>query len=362
MISTFDNIDDIENTYIVVKREKGKIKYVKNIERIIIKSFSEISETVFIESLKNYKYTLLHGMNMETLELIEKSRTYESFVWFSWGMDIYNVHNKLRENLMLSKTRRLYNSIYNQYYIKRLLKKIIATFDNNQFYKRQQRVLKKIKYIAPVIREDYEVVKKYYKNAEHLRYLDFTYGDIRSFSYDDFEIKGENILLGNSGTFSNNHIEIVDILFLNKYKGEIFVPLSYGVEKYIDSIENYGHNKFGEKFNPLRTFLSIDEYLKMLSSVGFVIMNHKRQQGMGNIYAMLYGGCKLFLREENPVYNFLIRNNFNIFTIDELESNTAFSPITEYQKRENREIIKTLLLPDIVLDRANLLVKTLIEN
>ena len=62
------------------------------------------------------------------------------------------------------------------------------------------------------------------------------------------------ILLGNSATESNQHKEAFELL--EKYKNKnikIYVPLSYGPEKYADEIEQLGMHIFGEKFIPMRS-------------------------------------------------------------------------------------------------------------
>ncbi|MGP4883030.1 hypothetical protein ACTXQV_67810, partial [Klebsiella pneumoniae] len=62
---------------------------------------------------------------------------------------------------------------------------------------------------------------------------------------------------------------------------------------------------FGDKFLPVVDYMPIQQYVGILINCGFVIMNHVRQQALGNILIMLYLGAKVFLREENPVYTFL---------------------------------------------------------
>lgn len=363
IISTFDSVKYIDNDFIVIKAENKQLTHVKNTKKVIVKTFNEIKQDKFIKILPNYTYTLLHAMNIETLELVERSNKYDRFVWFPWGMDFYNVHKKLRKNLYLRETKKLYNKLYNQLFFKRLIKESLLLLSaKNEFYRRQELILHKIKYIAPVIYEDFEIIKKIYKNSDHLKYLEFSYGDIYSFANENFETEGSDILLGNSGYFTNNHIEILDILYKNQFRGDIYSPMSYGIEKYILAIENYGNKKFSNQFKSLRNFIPIEEYLKIITSCSFVIMNHKRQQAMGNIYAMLFGGAKVFLRRDNPAYRFLKRKNIIVFTISDLESITAFSKLTRKDKNHNKKLIMNLFSPKRVSNYTQNLVDTLLNN
>ena len=51
-------------------------------------------------------------------------------------------------------------------------------------------------------------------------------------------------------------------------------PLNYGDINYSKKIIEFGKEFFGEKFIPLTQFLEHDEYFKIQSNCGIVIMNH----------------------------------------------------------------------------------------
>ena len=67
--------------------------------------------------------------------------------------------------------------------------------------------------------------------------------------------------------------------------------------------------------------MPIDKYIQLISSCSVVIMNHTRQQALGNIITMMYMGATIFLKEENPIYMFFKKHNAVIFTIYDLEKN-----------------------------------------
>ena len=108
------------------------------------------------------------------------------------------------------------------------------------------------------------------------------------------------ILVGNSRSMSNEHIEVLNIL--SKFKDEnirIFVPLSYGdvPEGYVDAVDKVGMELFGIKYVPIKTIMDLKAYQEFLSSIDIMVCNHKRQEAWGNLFTLLRSGKKVFVRK-----------------------------------------------------------------
>lgn len=124
------------------------------------------------------------------------------------------------------------------------------------------------------------------------------------------------ILVGNSATEANQHMEAYDIL--SKFKDEnieIFSPLSYGSEKYRDQVISYGRKIYGDKFHPLTQFMPLHDYVDFLSSIDVGIFNNNRQQALGNISALLALGKKVYIRNDTSMWNSLKEMGFHIENI-----------------------------------------------
>lgn len=128
------------------------------------------------------------------------------------------------------------------------------------------------------------------------------------------------IQLGNSATQTNNHIYVLHLL--SKFKNEnirIFAPLSYGDLDYAKIVIEEGKRIFGEKFTALKEFMNEDEYYQFLNSMDIAIFDMKRQQALGNIYASLYFGKKVFLRNNSVLSHFIsVVKHCDISTTDEI--------------------------------------------
>ncbi|MBD9663191.1 TDP-N-acetylfucosamine:lipid II N-acetylfucosaminyltransferase [Variovorax sp. VRV01] len=131
--------------------------------------------------------------------------------------------------------------------------------------------------------------------------------------------KGINILLGNSATQTNNHLDALERLrpFSNEL-AQIYCPLSYGDSAYADAVVKAGREIFGEKFTGLRNFMAPDQYLELLAKIDIAIFNHDRQQGMGNITTLLGLGKKVYMRSDLTSWGVFSKIGVKVYDISEL--------------------------------------------
>ena len=128
--------------------------------------------------------------------------------------------------------------------------------------------------------------------------------------------KKTTILLGNSSSITNNHLEAIE--FLSQYKNEdveIYCPLSYGDEGYGDIIQKKGEKIFRSKFIAVRKFMDRKDYYCLLNDVDVVFMNHRRTQAAGNIMAFLKMGKKIYMKPESTLFQLLEGSGIKIFTV-----------------------------------------------
>lgn len=117
---------------------------------------------------------------------------------------------------------------------------------------------------------------------------------------------GQNVLLGNSATATNNHIEALQVLARCRLEGrKVICPLSYGSQNYARLIVSAGRRMLGQDFMPILDFMPLSEYSKLIASCDTIVMNHTRGQALGNIIAGLCMGAKVFLRPENHLFQHL---------------------------------------------------------
>lgn len=162
------------------------------------------------------------------------------------------------------------------------------------------------------------------------------------------------ILVGNSASIENNHVDV--FLRLNKLKDKNFIvvcPLSYGDKNYGSKIIELGEKIFGSNFYPLLEFMDAHKYYKLLSEVDIVIMNHIRQQGVGNSVASIYLGKKIYLNKKSNVYNFYLSKDIYVYDIDTMNDKTIFEvnkDILEKNIKNIQRVFNDNHLKKIILD------------
>lgn len=299
---TNENFDSSDHFFLMMDKEK-KVKHVqaKNVKYISHKAlFSQIQ--LFYKADK----IILHGLFEKRLLhlfffnpwLIKKC------YWMIWGGDLYNY--------MFNKNNKK----------KRTL----------EFFRRF--VISRIPNFITSVVGDYENAVKWY-NAEGRVHNCLLYHSNVFKPMDLKKNKEEtiNIMVGNSASLSNNHLEVLEELAKFKDKNiHIFSPLSYGKEEQKKKVMEMGEKVFGDKFTALVELMPLKEYLEFLSKIDIAIFNHKRQQAMGNTINLLGLGKKVFLDPNVSPFRLFNELGIKVFDINKLDLDQNFPKREENQK------------------------------
>ncbi len=277
-ILNFINIyfDNSEHCFVFPNpREETKEK-VSKIQNAYLCPIEEVS-------IENARKIIFHGLFTKTvIEYIYNNPYWlEKSYWFIWGGDLYQAPNTLEDN-----------------FVRKNVAGILTAFDKEVYEE---------KYIKP---------KKYF---------DLTYPHSKC-ELDLLPIKNEgytHIQVNNSE--DETSLEMLDILA--KFKDEnirVSTILSYksaGHKDVSDEIIEKGYAIFKDKFNPIKDYLTKEEYAKHLATVDIYISNQNRQQGNGNASVICSLGKKVYTKSETSVYkkyNALGIKYYNTYTIKEL--------------------------------------------
>lgn len=356
IIKALESINITDHIFLVnIPTIDYKLKYIKSDNVIcatygseeymeLLNRYSNADAVIFHNLLKRYKWEILKNMPGKTTS-----------VWIAWGGDLYGsakIANSFYKPLTKKHVHRIQkaNSTFNGPF-KDILFEIgsfvpltwrvkLGINDNIQNY------FKYIDYMCPVIYEDYKLLKKHYPET-HFKYLPFNY-NVNANIYNDLNMplnRGVNILVGNSASPVNNHLDTFEILkSIPLQEGQkIIVPLSYGGDaKYIETIVKKGKQYFGDHFLPIMDFMPKDEYEVLLQSVGFGFFNSIRQHAMGNINILLFMGAKVFLDNRNPAYQYYKRWKVTLSCLNkpipELHKD-LLTPIKNVEIRLNRSVL-----------------------
>ncbi len=263
-----------------------------------------------------YIHYLPYGPTLYLLYIIR--RILKKSTWVIWGGDLY-VYRKRK----LSFRTKIYET---------LRRKIIPRFAE----------------IASFIEGDALLAKRIYGAESKYRHILYPLPiELNELPEQIFNKKKEftTILIGNSADPSNYHIEALKVLSkFKKEKVQVICPLSYySDQNYIKEVISTGTSLFGHNFIALTEFMSKRKYTKLLEETDICIMNHDRQQALGNIIPLLYMGKKLYLRKGITTYSFLSAIKCAVFDIYTIEKSTwlDFIHFDENAARNNKKVINS---------------------
>lgn len=344
----FDNVfaawekkDIFENKAVCIKKksERKEYKYIKNVEQVklltgknTIRKYlcTEIYDVVYFHSLPLSLY--------QFLKYIPKDRI---VIWWGWGYDLYSEMRKgpcvisplLKLDLFKRETK--YFFLNDLFGFRVLLKTILRLCIPPVLMVQRKKVLHRIDYFQPVVKLEYSMMCQ---NSD-FKAEEFYCESIS----DEFEIEkcldmSGDILLGNSATPTNNHLDILNVV--KKYSQDnqhIILPLSYGDQRY----KKWLSRRIKEaNVIKLENYLPEREYLNILDKCSYAVFGTIRQQALGNINYALSKGIKVFLYKDSVVYKNYKDLGFAIYSIEEIDTFSFKTPLTKEELVQNAIAIK----------------------
>ena len=375
VIQIFEEIYPSRNIYYIELNSGFKeFKYVKSSNSgIIIAGFGAPAIESQLPDLSVFSAVIFHNIiNQYKIEFLANRKEKLKYHWMIWGADLYSFPGLSRNILPISMEYLKRNStfiknwarfIYDNYpYVYNILY-IITHFKKSPIH-RTLSYCKKFASISTIISPEIDLVKKWIN--PNVVDVPFIYSTIEKLVAGDLNslCNGDNFLLGNSATIENNHLDAFSIISKSDINKELlFCPLSYGgpgFKNYARDITLAGKNIFGDRFIPLTEFLSNDEYVEIIEKCGNVIMNHLRQQALGNIITSMWKGARVYFNELSPVYSYYKSLGLTVYTLSDIHN---FRNLPDYESlaKANRSILYDMYSEQIVKKEAIELVDFLLK-
>lgn len=312
-----DNFDKMEHMFILYTNAKFEVpSYLYELDNVVDYDGKSIFE--LYKWIKKADKFFLHNLSVNIYELFMLAlcpRLLNKGIWLIWGGDLYCYRNP-KKGLI-----------------------------ENAIEAARRRVIKHIAVIASLTRGDFHLAKQWYNvDKKHIR-LDYYIGSITNILYGLLNEKHTqkstiNIIVGNSATATNNHLEVFQMI--RDYAGkdiQVYVPLSYGNAEYGQMVERAGKEFFGDKFVALKTYMSQMEYFSLLNQMDIAIFNNDRQQAIGNIMALALLGKKIYLKKNTSMWEeWVTQGDFQFHKVDEISSDfNDFIQISLEEIKNNRQ-------------------------
>lgn len=358
----------VENRYVALVGERTQnFKHIADIPLWRVAGVEYANSAQVLEDLEWCDVLVVHWWHAVASSVVERASKSTIVVWSGWGGDYYDLLPGGEDGLYGEKTKELMRQIQGAYRARAKQRRngfslMMEAFKNipgksaRNDVADKKNLIKRFDYFSAPIPEDFEQLKAALGNLFRAEYVQLSYGSVeKTFLCGECGVSGNDILLGNSATGTNNHLEILDILSsIEIGDRKVIAPLSYGLQEYGDEIEKRGGELLGDHFVPIRNYMPLKDYNFLISSCSIAIMNHRRQQALGNIAAMLYRGAKVFLDENSVAFQFFRRKGAYVFSVREIAELgvEAFVSLNLSEMKRNAEIINKIWGHDVVIDNA----------
>lgn len=254
--------------------------FVNPIKHIELYKIMKKSDKIIVHSLASPFLLVL---------LMFKFKVTQKIYWVIWGKDLY-----------FTKCVNMNNPIMKLY----------------EFFRK--RAIKNVKHVITNVEADFKLAEKWYGIKANLilsKGMSYPYNsDVSVKKFTEQNNKLKYVLLGNSGSISNNHLQALNILKkCDDGKMNIICPLSYGGnKKYINNVIIKGKNLFKDRFNPILEFMPLNKYNEILEKMDIAFFFHDRQEAFSNTLTLLNNGKKVYIRRESTLWNYFEQKNIKV--------------------------------------------------
>jgi dTDP-N-acetylfucosamine:lipid II N-acetylfucosaminyltransferase len=304
-----------QNKFIVFAK---KLKYVKS-DVTWVKDY-EAFQALNIRA-DDFKRIFIHYLGVDSVKFILQYPAYGEYYWAFWGSDGYRIP-ELQAELYLPRT----HSIAQQekplrWRLAAVLNRWKGIFVHSDAYK----ALQSIKTCCTWVSGDYELIRKLAPSIQ-----------LQFFSYlSAAELFGQTlvpatttstkpdavtVLLGNSLNMTNNHLDALQYVSRAGFPvKQIILPISYnGTEPYKKVVRQAARDMFGDRAMTLEQFMSLPEYLNLISTCDVVVFFHMRQQGANNALSLLWMGKLLIMHSSSTLYQTLAGWGLSVLPSDSI--------------------------------------------
>lgn len=339
--SFFDSMNNIQNIYIYYSQSDNDFKYIKNSSKIT-RFYKRSDYTHFIH---NADVDIIYLHSLRDTSIFKYFREDVKIIWWSWGFDIYDKPTPLSKPLInIELYKPLTKSIINKdktysltKWLKLQLVKLLLDY-------RLKKAVARVDYFTPVLTNEYFLMKSipFFKAKPFRIERGPGFGCIENLTYNE---NPGNILVGNSFTPSNNHLDVFKLISPYKFDNrKIIIPVNYGTG-YPISINDLkaSSNLNDEGVIWIEDFIPFDRYKHLIKSVTHAIFGHMRQQAVGNHSMCIRNGVKMFFYKDSINYKYYKDMGFIVYSLEDDLNEEQLSRNLSYEEAlHNYELLRSI--------------------
>ena len=327
--SFFDAIPNIKNHYYFYTSSKNyRFRYIRDYHKVQL-VFNKKEYNKILGS-GNYDIVYLHSLAPMYYDYVLRINKKAKVIWWAWGYDLYSPMRAcsplLNIDLYKSETNKYIRSQNHNFNLISIIRRIYHRITYLSDYIKRRRVVSRMDYFSPVLSLEYYIMRD---NCKYFRAKPFMLqcgpGVAKQYDLKYFTSPG-NILVGNSLTFTNNHLDIFNsIASCHRTKSQQFiVPINYGCD--LDKV--YIKSRFDvPNVLWLEDFMPKDEYFAMFDTITHAVFGTMRQQAMGNIFYCLGHGVKVYLYADSIIYKHLLSQGYIVYKVEDITDDSFLYPL-----------------------------------
>jgi dTDP-N-acetylfucosamine:lipid II N-acetylfucosaminyltransferase len=360
---SFSEVAGVENRFLLrAEAQAGALLMSPELKAWRVVDRSYFAGSAMRDDLEWCNGLVVHFLDRAGARMIRKVPRRVCVIWSGWGSDYYGLWPRGERGFWDDETAMIMKRVESAgsfgQAVRRLVRRVVAAGIRRVDLRC---AAARVNLFSAPIPLDYDQVRAQLGPAFHPLYLQLYYGSYEeTFSQGKEGITGENILVGNSATPTGNHLSAFKMLLRRGVSdAQIVVPLSYGDPGYRDEILASGRSMFGGQFVPLTEFMPLAEYNSIVHRCSIVVMNHKRQQAVGNIGAAMCRGARVFLDQSSTVFQFLRGRGAIVFPMNALQERGAFrrERLTAAETQLNQRVLRAIWGADVVGESVSRLVE-----
>jgi dTDP-N-acetylfucosamine:lipid II N-acetylfucosaminyltransferase len=300
---------------------------------------------------------IIHYLGLPAARVINRAPRGVTVAWSAWGGDLHELLPAGGSELIAPRTRRLLDQLGptpDDRSVVGRARALIRPVRRRLVVDRiLRRAIRRVDVFSAPVPGDYDVLQRALPGLVHAEYAQLNYVSVeRTLSRGLRAVTGDDILVGNSASATNNHADVFDQLAgLELGSRKVLVPLSYGDTRYRDAVIAYGRQALGACLEPIVDFMPLERYNELISRCSIAVMGHRRQEAVGNIATLMQAGARVFIDRASPVFSDLSARGAVISGLDGLttDGSSCLVPLTDDQRNTNRNVLRSVWGHDVVM-------------
>lgn len=309
------DFDGFENVFLYLKDKKT----YQGSNDALLRHIKPLSEEYlrFVKETEGFDAVITNGLGYYQSLFINQLPSTIKIFWCFFGAEIYNNPRLWKKtDLYAPETLAAIKRNFGYFFLRKIYHLRFYFKHRKHLHIEIEKAISRCNYFVWYIEEEHQMLNAKLKiDLPEFKPLSIINRDA---DLDLIYNKRDTILLGNSGSEFNNHLDALKTLREAKCGYEIKIPFSYGVKDWYKREVSKNLTEGNElRITLIENFVPYKQYMINFEEAKAAIYPSYRQMGLGNIIMCILTGVKIYLSKWNPVFYWLTNAGLKVSTIED---------------------------------------------